>query len=79
MDKYIQKPKVKFDFFLKGFQEYEKQIKIKELRNKFLDAYLIWLKDKSRKSKLEVLRCALKLDAIDENFKISELFKNESV
>lgn len=81
MSRFTQKSdinKERFKAFLKGFREYEKEKRIKKLRDKFLDAYSIWLKKSSRKNKLKVLNYAIKLDKIDKHFQISNLFNKSS-
>jgi len=82
MDKFIQNSgikKVLFERFLEEFKEYEQDIEIKKVRDKFLDAYSLWLKQDTRRNKLKVLCLALKLSAIDGDFKISALFKKKAV
>jgi len=83
MKRFIQEPQeIKentFEAFIKEFKEYENKLKVKSLRDKFLDAYSTWLKDDSRKNKLKVLRLAIKLNSIDKEFKISSLFKKKAL
>lgn len=81
MSKFTQSPntnKKNFKAFLKGFRKYEKEKRIKKLRDKFLDAYSLWLKNATRKNKLKVLNHAIKLDKIDDYFHISNLFSEDN-
>jgi hypothetical protein len=69
---------INFEEFLKQFKKYEKEMHIKVLRDKFLDAYSFWLKNTSKANKLTVLHSALKLASVDKSFKITELFKRKT-
>ena len=64
----------KFKNFLEDFQEYEKDVLTHKAEDDFLDAYSVWLKTKSLKSKLEAIRKGMKFEALNPQFSLACIF-----
>ena len=67
-------PKGKFEEFLEGFKEYEKEYLLEDTQDEFLDAYSRWLKTKLLKDKLTAIRIGMKLEALDAEFSLKQIF-----
>ncbi|MDD5614135.1 MAG: hypothetical protein PHQ54_03575 [Candidatus Omnitrophica bacterium] len=64
----------KFEEFLEGFREYEKDILASKAQDAFLDAYSLWLKTKSLKDKLEAIKLGMRFEALNPAFSLANIF-----
>lgn len=64
----------RFEEFLREFRKYEKQYLIRKAQDEFLDAYSRWLKTRNLNDKLDAIRKAMKLEALDSSFSLRRVF-----
>lgn len=57
-----------FQQFCSELDQYEKEIKLNQAIDQFLDSYANWIKDKGLKAQLNLMEHARKLQAIDPHF-----------
>ncbi len=57
-----------FQKFCSDIAHYEREVKIGDAIDQFLDSYEAWIKDRGMKAKLSLINHAKKLQAIDPNF-----------
>jgi len=66
--------KRKFEEFLEGFKEYEREFLLENTQDEFLDAYSRWLKTRLLKDKLTAIRIGMKLEALGAEFSLKQIF-----
>jgi len=67
-------PQGKFEEFLEGFKEYEREFLLESTQDEFLDAYSRWLKTGLLKDKLTAIRTGMKLETLDAGFSLKQIF-----